>query len=321
MPRPTPAPDVTLRPATVVLGVEQEWAARSLETVLLPRGFAVVRAYSGRQTLDLAETAQPDIVLIDSRLSDMDGVDVCRALRDERRVGAHTPIIMTTSGPTPRAFLRLAYLAGAWSVWEQPLDGELLLLRLQNWVDAKRVADDAERISLIDLESGLYTQHGLNRRAREVMADAARRHTPVSCIAIAPMLSRSGRPTPDEEPVTSRLAAEIGRVLAGAARGSDVVGRTGAGEFAILAPMTEMRGAVELTERLRDRVAAIPPLIEAGRSSRAGLRAGIATQGETAFDVHAGGDLLVRASTALRYALSSQVSDVRTFDEVPATFV
>jgi diguanylate cyclase (GGDEF)-like protein len=321
MSRPTPAADVTSRPPIVVVGVEQEWAARSLETVLGPRGFAVVRAYSGRQTLHLAEVAAPDVVLIDSRLPDMDGVDVCRALREERRVGAHVPIVVTTSGPAPREFLREAYRAGAWSVWEQPIDGELLLLRLQTWVDAKRVVDDAERVSLVDLESGLYTYRGLSRRTREVMADALRRQTPVSCIAIGPMVSRNGTAAPDEQPVSPRIATEIGRIVSSVARASDVVGRMGSAEFAIVAPMTELRGAVELVERLRDKVATMPALVVDGRSSRVALRAGLATATDNSVDVREGTDLLVRASTALRYAQSSRAMSVRTFDEVPSTFV
>lgn len=316
-----PAADVTARPPIVVVGVEQEWAARSLESVLGPRGFAVVRAYSGRQTLDLAEVAAPDVVLIDSRLPDLDGVDVCRLLRDERRVGAHVPVVITTSGPAPREFLRQAYQSGAWSVWEQPIDGELLLLRLQTWVDAKRVVDAAERVSLIDLESGLYTFRGLSRRVREVISDAARRQTPVSCIAIGPIVARSAPNLAEELPVPARLATEIGRVVARVARGSDVVGRMGSAEFAILAPMTEQRGAAELVERLRDKISAMPPLVADGRASRVALRAGIATMSDSAIDVRDGNELLVRASTALRYAQSSRAAYVRTFDEVPSTFV
>lgn len=318
--RPFPPTATTAPPPIVVVGIEQEWAARSLETVLGPRGFAVVRAYSGRQTLDLAEVASPDVVLIDSRLPDMDGVEVCRALRDERRIGRHIPVVITTSGPVPRDFLRAAYLAGAWSVWEQPIDGELLLLRLQTWVDAKRVVDAAERASLIDLDSGLYTYRGLSHRAREVLADATRRHTPVTCIAIGPMVSRV-HPTTDEFPVPAHLANDIGRILSGVARGSDVVGRMGSSEFAIVAPMTEVSGAVELVERLRDRVAAMPPLIADGKSSRVALRAGLACVAKENIGVSDGSDLLVRASTALRYAQSSRGNDVRLFEEVPLTFV
>ncbi len=280
----------------------------------------MVRAYSGRQTIALAEVAAPDVVLVDSRLPDMDGVEVCRALRQEQRLGAHVPLVITTSGPAPRDFLRSAYLAGAWSVWEQPIDGELLVLRLQNWVDAKRVVDEAERVSLVDLDSGLYTYRGLNRRAREVLADASRRRTPVACIAIGPVLTRAAH-SPDDTAVPERVVQEVGRMVAGVARGSDVVGRMGTAEFAILAPMTELPGAVELVERLRDRIAAMPALITAGTSARVELRAGLATLGTEGMALQDGNDLLVRASTALRYAQAVRATDARTFDQVPATFI
>jgi diguanylate cyclase (GGDEF)-like protein len=320
MSRPPSSADSTDRPPIVVVGVEQEWAARSLESVLGPKGFAVVRAYSGRQTIDLAEVAAADVVLIDSRLPDMDGVEVCRSLRQEQRIGAHVPLVVMTSGSAPRDFLRAAYRAGAWSVWEQPVDGELLVLRLQNWIDAKRVVDAAERVSLVDLDSGLYTYRGLNRRAREVLADASRRRTPVACIAIGPVLTRSADAA-DDAVVPERVANEVGRMVAGVARGSDVVGRMGTSEFAILAPMTELTGAVELVERLRDRIAEMPPLLGNGGSSRVALRAGLATLGTEGMALQDGNDLLLRASTALRYAQAVRATDARTFDQVPATFV
>lgn len=85
--------------------------------------------------------------------------------------------------------------------------------------------------------------------------------------------------------------------------------------------MTEMAGAADLIGRLRDTVDAMPRLVADGRSSRLVLRAGLASVGSDALNLGEGDDLLDRASTALRYAHSSQASRVRTFDEVPSTFV
>jgi diguanylate cyclase (GGDEF)-like protein len=124
-----------------------------------------------------------------------------------------------------------------------------------------------------------------------------------------------------ELPVPSRLAIDIGRVVANAARGSDVVGRMGSSEFAIIAPMTEQRGAVELVERLRDMVAAMPPTVTDGKTTRVSLRAGLATISDADLGTTDGADLLIRATTALRYAQSSRSGDMRMFDEVPSTFV
>jgi PleD family two-component response regulator len=314
--------DSHVRPPIVVVGVEQEWAARSLESILGPKGFAAVRAYSGAQALDLAEVASPDVVLLDSRLPDMDGIDVCRALRDEHRVGPHVPVVITTSGSTPREFMRAAYEAGAWSVWEQPIDGELLIMRLQTWVAAKRVVDEAERVSLVDTESGLYTHRGLKRRAAELMADAARHKTPISCIAITPVVSRSSSSAEplDDALTPAQVSHEIAQLMASVSRGSDVVGRISPSEFAILAPMTERDGAIELIERLRDRTAKLSVRTAIG-AVRVSLRAGVATANVSPMDQRDGSGLLIKASTALRYANASRTSDVQIFEAVPATFV
>src|ERR1700677_1632141 len=67
-------------PPLVLIATDQEWAARSLETLLGPNGYAVLRAYNGRQAVELARSAQPDVVIIDLRLGEGDGLDVCRAL-------------------------------------------------------------------------------------------------------------------------------------------------------------------------------------------------------------------------------------------------
>src|SRR5687768_18605166 len=66
------------RPPLVLIGIDQEWGARSLDSLLAANGFAVLRAHTGAQTLELAITARPDAVILDWKLADLDGVEVCR---------------------------------------------------------------------------------------------------------------------------------------------------------------------------------------------------------------------------------------------------
>jgi PleD family two-component response regulator len=311
MSRSTPSLDIRARPPIVVVGVEQEWSARSLESVLGPHGYAVVRAYSGMQTLDLAEVASPDVVIVESRLPDLDGLEVCRRLRSERRIGAQVPIVVMTSGAAPREFLRESYQAGAWSVWEQPVDGELLLLRLDSWVAAKRASDEAERDRITERDAGLYTYRALSHRADELVADAARRKTPLSCIAVAV--------SADEGDVIDALglpaAAEVARALATATRGSDIVARLAPSEFAILAPDTPAEGAARFAARLQEQLAGVP--------GAKGVRAGVAVMTEADAAARSGGELVVRAVTALRYATygPDPARTIRRFDDVPQGFL
>ena len=71
-------------PGERILIVEDERAvARGLEYGLEKEGFAVLMAENGRTALDLVRTKKPHLILLDIRLPDISGFDVCRQLRSE----------------------------------------------------------------------------------------------------------------------------------------------------------------------------------------------------------------------------------------------
>src|ERR1043165_6647026 len=78
----------------VLIANDQEWSARSLESILGPSGYSVVRAYTGQQALERARATQPDLIILAAQMPDMHGFDVCRALRNDPRFSATTPIII-----------------------------------------------------------------------------------------------------------------------------------------------------------------------------------------------------------------------------------
>ncbi len=78
-----------------ILIVEDERAvARGLEYGLTNEGFTVLWAKTGLQALDLARNRDPHLILLDIRLPDISGFDVCRQLRAE---GLRQPILMLTA--------------------------------------------------------------------------------------------------------------------------------------------------------------------------------------------------------------------------------
>jgi len=78
-----------------ILIVEDERAvARGLEYGLESEGYRVFWAETGRQALNLARSHDPHLVLLDIRLPDISGFDVCRQLRSE---GRRMPILMLTA--------------------------------------------------------------------------------------------------------------------------------------------------------------------------------------------------------------------------------
>jgi DNA-binding response OmpR family regulator len=81
--------------AECILIVEDERAvARSLEYGLSKEGYETLRAESAQVALDLARTHNPSLILLDIRLPDGSGFDVCRQLRAE---GKRQPILILTA--------------------------------------------------------------------------------------------------------------------------------------------------------------------------------------------------------------------------------
>ena len=61
-------------------------------------GYETLAAYDGKTGLFMARQEKPDLIILDLMLPEMDGLDVCRAIRRDRDpVVADTPIIMLTA--------------------------------------------------------------------------------------------------------------------------------------------------------------------------------------------------------------------------------
>src|SRR5690242_6266255 len=65
------------RPPLVLIANDQESSIRALESTLGPQGYAVLRAYNARQTIDHVSRAKPDVVIISEQLPDATGIDTC----------------------------------------------------------------------------------------------------------------------------------------------------------------------------------------------------------------------------------------------------
>ena len=80
-------------PETILIVEDEESIAESLGYNLKQEGYKVAFAYDGEEALMQARRIQPDLILLDLMLPGMDGLEVCRRLREESDV----PIVMLTA--------------------------------------------------------------------------------------------------------------------------------------------------------------------------------------------------------------------------------
>ncbi len=247
-------PDATPRPPVILMVSDQEWLARSIDALVAEQGMVSVRAYAGRDALSLGMDGVADVVVSDTRLADISGAELARALQATSDLGTALPIVLITTDEPDRQAVLEALEAGVWEYLAYPFDGASFVARLRTFASAKRRADRFRNESLLDQPTGVYSLRGLTKRAREISADVQRLRTPIGCVAIAADLVRgdqSSEPPPAE-------AALLADVLRNTARASDVVGRTGSGEFAVFTHGSGTEGTAAFVARLEDAVNSTP---------------------------------------------------------------
>src|SRR5688572_9109208 len=117
----------------ILLVDDQEWTSRSIESILRPKGHVVLKAYTGKQALDLVQKVSPDALLVDLHLPDIDGIDLVRQLKAYPSIQSMTPMLMITGGAVGRAERLEALGAGAWDILTHPVDPNELILRMETF--------------------------------------------------------------------------------------------------------------------------------------------------------------------------------------------
>jgi len=82
----------------VLIADDQPINLELLKSALEPLGLEVHEASDGREALDLAKRVKPDLVLLDVMMPKMNGLDVCKILKEEsEKEGRFLPIILITA--------------------------------------------------------------------------------------------------------------------------------------------------------------------------------------------------------------------------------
>ena len=160
---------------TKLLLVDDEDNLRSmLEAALRHSGFDVHPVANGRDAIDAVGTVQPDLIVLDVMLPDLDGFDVCKRLRSS---GDRTPVLFLTARDTTEDRVRGLTLGGD-DYLVKPFSLEELVARItavlrRSGIDRDKtdlrcldleMDDDAHRVSRGDVEVALSpTEYNLLR--------------------------------------------------------------------------------------------------------------------------------------------------------------
>ncbi|VAW23321.1 Pole remodelling regulatory diguanylate cyclase [hydrothermal vent metagenome] len=139
-----------------------------LEARLTAEYYDVLTAYSGREALEVCANNDVDIILLDVMMPEMDGFEVCRAIKSNP-LTHHIPVVMVTALDQPSDRVK-GLEAGADDFLTKPPDDMQLLARVKSLVRLKILTDElrarartSQQIAAEDIGSLLGTisiEHG-----------------------------------------------------------------------------------------------------------------------------------------------------------------
>ena len=130
-------------PADKILVVDDERLVRwSLRQKCEEWGFQVIEAEAGEPGLKLAQHESPDLVLLDVRLPDINGIEVLEQLKKNEGSPA---VIMITADPQLED-VKVAIKLGAYDFVGKPLDFDELHVTITNALEATRLRTEVRSL-------------------------------------------------------------------------------------------------------------------------------------------------------------------------------
>lgn len=131
----------------ILIVEDDEKISRLIEMELKFEGFEVEKAFDGRDGLNKATTEKPDLIILDLMLPKMNGIEVCKRIREHSQV----PIIILTAkdGITDKV-IGLDY--GADDYMTKPFSNEELIARIRALLRRTKVKTKLDVFEFEDLK-------------------------------------------------------------------------------------------------------------------------------------------------------------------------
>lgn len=256
-------------PCRVLIVDDDPHVVRRIASLLDPASYEVHSAATGEEALQVLDTKPCQIVLTDWHMPDMDGLALCRNLR-QRQIDGYVYILMlTVRDRTSDVLAGLA--AGADDYVIKGATSAEILARIEvgrrttNLERSLRKSNEENRrMAITDPLTGVHNRRFLMKYLPKELERSRRYNRPLAVICcdldnFKRINDCFGHEAGDE--ILQAFAVLAGKCIR---QGIDWLARSGGEEFVIVLPETTLRGASRAAERLREALVANPISTSAG---------------------------------------------------------
>lgn len=251
---------------SVLLAEDDPISRRLFEKILVKEGFSVTPVENGRRALELFRQHFFPIVLTDWQMPEMEGPELCRAIRDEHPEGYVFIIMLTSKGTKEDIISGLG--AGADDYLTKPAHHAELVARIKSGIrilelekSLKAAVDEIHLLSITDPLTGIYNRGYINERLPQEIGRAVRYGRDLSLLLVDIDHFKRVNDTYGHLAGDAVLKQFARTVMEATRQQVDWAGRYGGEEFLVVLPETDQAGAMVLAERLRQAIEACDPRV------------------------------------------------------------
>lgn len=237
-----------------VLVVDDSKFVRTTFRNILSKTFTVLEEADGEAGWQTIST-DPGIVIVftDLDMPRLDGFGLLARIRGSSDARVRTMPVAIITGDEQAATKQRARDAGASSFISKSADGAEVLIRIDRLMKMVRAPTPAPAPARQNLFAGVLSARGLTAEGERHYTSARRLGTELSVLALridshAELARREGTE------VAEQLLAQIARVVLGALRSGDALGRTAPDTFVLLAPGAAAPQISAVAGRLREQL-------------------------------------------------------------------
>ena len=247
---------------TLLIVDDDRFVHEALERALAGRVDQIFHAYEPEEALRVAAESRLDVILLDVNLPRMDGLKLCRHLKETPST-RDVPILFLTVEANVQRLAR-ALEIGATDYIRKPFDPIELRARVEAALRLGRMISLLRDQAWIDPLTGLKNRAALDD-ALEAAAAAFERVGQPAALLLLDMDDFKGVNDQHGHGVGDELLRGVSAAIQSCCRPYDTPARFGGDEFAILYMRTESEGARRAAERVLEALRRVEPLGGRGR--------------------------------------------------------
>jgi len=226
-----------------------------LRQFLAKFGFKTTVAFNGEMALDLIPKLKPDLILLDIMMPGIDGYEVCIRLKKDAELKNIPVIFITARGDTKDVVE--GFEAGAVDFIMKPFRLEEVYARVKTHLTLSAALKKLTLDNETDPLTGLFNRRAFLERLENEAIRFKRNQKPFSILFGDIDLFKKINDTYGHS-AGDAILVNISSILNTEKREIDQVARWGGEEFLILLPETNLKGAVQLGNKIRKSISAKP---------------------------------------------------------------